>query len=133
MKEEYDLIVVGGGISGLAAAYLYQQKHGTDKKILILDNHDDFGGHAKRNEHTVNGTTLISYGGSQSIVEPKHASRVVHNLLKDIGVDIERFDRANKQNADEGQLPNILGATQIDNSPLLQGPQRRSNGVSQIG
>ncbi|MEC8956593.1 MAG: FAD/NAD(P)-binding protein, partial [Pseudomonadota bacterium] len=53
LKEEYDLVVVGGGISGLAAAYFYQQEHGRGKKILILDNHDDFGGHAKRNEHDV--------------------------------------------------------------------------------
>ena len=94
LKEEYDLIVVGGGLSGLAAAYYYQQEHGTDKKILVLDNHDDFGGHAKRTEHTVNGKTLISYGGSQSIVEPKHASRAVNRLFEDIGVDTERFETA---------------------------------------
>jgi len=91
LDETYDLVVVGGGISGLSAAYFYQQKHGKNKKVLILDNHDDFGGHAKRNEHKIDGKTLISYGGSQSIVEPKHGSKVVHALLKDIGVEIERF------------------------------------------
>ena len=64
LKEAYDLVVVGGGISGLSAAYFYQKKHGQDKKVLILDNHDDFGGHAKRNEHTINGNTRIGYGGS---------------------------------------------------------------------
>lgn len=48
LAETYDLVVVGGGISGLSAAYFYQKKHGADKKILILDNHDDFGGHAKQ-------------------------------------------------------------------------------------
>ncbi|MDP7518480.1 MAG: NAD(P)/FAD-dependent oxidoreductase, partial [Arenicellales bacterium] len=53
LNESYDLVVVGGGISGLSAAYFYQQKHGKDKKVLILDNHDDFGGHAKRNEHVI--------------------------------------------------------------------------------
>ncbi|MDA0681462.1 MAG: NAD(P)-binding protein [Proteobacteria bacterium] len=94
LSEAYDLVVVGGGLSGLAAAYFYQQKHGTDKRILILDNHDDFGGHAKRNEHTINGVTRISYGGSQTIVEPKHADKIVLNLLQDIGVDLGRFETA---------------------------------------
>ena len=43
MEEAYDLIVVGGGLSGLSAAYFYQQEHGRDRKVLILDNHDDLG------------------------------------------------------------------------------------------
>ena len=50
--EEFDLVVVGGGISGLAAAYFYRQAR-PNARILILDNHDDFGGHAKRNEFHV--------------------------------------------------------------------------------
>lgn len=94
LSESYDLIVVGGGLSGLSAAYFYQQKHGRDKKILILDNHDDFGGHAKRNEHTINGNTRISYGGSQTLVTPHAGSKIVRNLLTDIGVDLERFKTA---------------------------------------
>ncbi|MDE0757221.1 MAG: NAD(P)-binding protein, partial [Pseudomonadales bacterium] len=40
LEETYDLVVVGGGISGLSAAYFYQQKYGKDKRVLILDNHD---------------------------------------------------------------------------------------------
>ncbi|MBT8080489.1 MAG: NAD(P)/FAD-dependent oxidoreductase [Gammaproteobacteria bacterium] len=94
LRETYDLVVVGGGLSGLAAAYFYQQKHGADRKVLILDNHDDFGGHAKRNEHTIDGRTLISYGGSQTIVEPKYADNIVLDLLNDIGVDLGRFESA---------------------------------------
>ena len=94
LAETYDLVVVGGGLSGLAAAYFYQQKNGKEKKVLILDNHDDFGGHAKRNEHTVNGNTRITYGGSQTLVEPNHADRIVLNLLEDIGVDLNRFKTA---------------------------------------
>ena len=62
-SERYDLIVVGGGISGLAAAHFYR-KHKPDARILILDNHDDFGGHAKRNEFQTGGRTIIGYGGS---------------------------------------------------------------------
>ena len=42
-EEHYDLIVVGAGISGLAAAHYYQQRFGVDSKILLLENHDDFG------------------------------------------------------------------------------------------
>jgi len=94
LKEEYDLVVVGGGLSGLSAAYFYQQEHGRDKKVLILDNHDDFGGHAKRNEHTMDGVTRISYGGSQSLVQPNHAHEIVRNLLEDIGIDLDRFKTA---------------------------------------
>ena len=94
LKEEYDLVVVGGGISGLSAAYFYQKKHGKDKKVLILDNHDDFGGQCTRNEHTIDGNTRLSYGGSQTLVAPQHGGEVVLSLLKDIGVDLERFKTA---------------------------------------
>lgn len=94
LNEEYDLVIVGGGISGLSAAHFFQKKYGFNKKILILDNHDDFGGHAKRNEHSIDGKTLISYGGSQTIVEPQHASKEVMELFNDVGVDIDRFKSA---------------------------------------
>ena len=91
--EVYDLVVVGGGISGLAAAH-FHRKQQPNARILILDNHDDFGGHAKRNEFQVGGRTLIGYGGSQSLVEPSGYSDVVKGLLKDLRVDKERFDTA---------------------------------------
>ena len=87
----YDLVVVGGGISGLSAAFFYRQRAGSDKRVLILDNHDDFGGHAKRNEFTVDGERLIGYGGSQSIDTPGHYSAAAKRLLKDVGIDTPRF------------------------------------------
>ena len=89
--DVYDLIVVGGGLSGLSAAFLYRQRVGPEVKILILDNHDDFGGHAKRNEFDVDGKKLICYGGSQSIDTPGHYSSVASQLLKDIGIETEKF------------------------------------------
>jgi len=92
--EHYDLVVVGAGLSGLAAAVFYRQQHGPGKKILVLDNHDDFGGHAKRNEHVIDGKTLITYGGSQTLVEPHAADPVIRQLFADIGVDLFRFDTA---------------------------------------
>lgn len=90
--ESYDLVVVGGGISGLAAAYLYRQQHGKDAKVLVLEAQDDFGGHARRNEFTTgDGRKLIGYGGSQSLQTPSYFSPAVKKLLADIGVDTEKF------------------------------------------
>lgn len=89
----YDLVVVGGGISGLSAAHFYR-KGKPNARILILDNHDDFGGHAKRNEFQVGGRTLIGYGGSETLQEPSGYSAIVKGLLRDLGVEIERFDKA---------------------------------------
>lgn len=91
VDETYDLVVVGGGLSGLATARYYQQAMGEDEKILILDNHDDFGGHAKRNEFNVDGKHLVGYGGSQSIDTPSSYSETAAALLKDIGIETERF------------------------------------------
>lgn len=89
--EVYDLVVVGAGISGLAAAYRFRQKVGSNAKILILDNHDDFGGHAKRNEFQVGGRLLLSNGGTQSIESPGKYSREAKNLLKELGIDTQKF------------------------------------------
>lgn len=91
-NETYDLVVVGGGISGLAAARLYQrQKPGA--KILILENNDDFGGHARRNEFVAsNGKTVLGYGGSQSLQTPTYFSPLVKDVLADIGVQYEKFE-----------------------------------------
>ena len=89
--DDYDLVVVGGGVSGLTAAFLWQQQHGGSRKVLVLDNHDDFGGHAKRNEFEVDGKTLLGYGGSEALENPGQYSRVAKKLLVDLGIDVEAF------------------------------------------
>ena len=92
--ESYDLVVVGGGISGLAAAYFFRKSAGKNARILILDNHDDFGGHAKRNEFRVGGRMVLSYGGTQSIESPGKYSDAAKALILEIGVKTEKFYKA---------------------------------------
>ena len=91
-EEEYDLVVIGAGISGLSAAHFYRETIKPDARILILDNHDDFGGHARRDEFSVAGKTYITYGGSQSIDGPSDYSNVSLKLLRDLGVDLKAFE-----------------------------------------
>src|SRR6187200_1857988 len=87
VEEQYDLVVIGGGISGLAVAWFYRRAR-PRARILILDNHDDFGGHAKRNEFVLNGRKFIGYGGSESIQSPRSLySPVAKKFLRDLGVD----------------------------------------------
>ena len=92
--EHYDLVVVGGGISGLAAAYFFRKNTGKNARILILDNHDDFGGHAMRNEFRVAGRLRVSYGGTQSIEGPGKYSKVAKSLLEEIGIQTDKFYKA---------------------------------------
>ncbi len=85
--EAYDLVVVGGGISGLAAAYFYRKHAGPAARILILDNHDDFGGHAKRNEFRPGGRLLLTNGGTVAIESPFPYSKEARGLLTELGID----------------------------------------------
>ena len=102
-NENYDLIVVGGGISGLAAAHYFLEKAGTAARVLVLDNHDDFGGHAKRNEFTHDGRTWIGYGGTQSIDSPRAYSQNAKALITDLGIDVSRYETV----LDKGLYPSL--------------------------
>jgi spermidine dehydrogenase len=90
----YDLVVIGGGLSGLAAAYFFRQAAGPNARILVLENHDDFGGHAKRNEFRHADRLLIGYGGTQSIESPALYSAVAKTLLGELGIDLQKFYKA---------------------------------------
>ena len=85
--EHYDLIVVGAGISGLAAAHYYQKRFGADSKILLLENHDDFGGHAKRNEFHQSGEMVLSMGGTHNL-EWWSFSKTVNAFMQEHGLSL---------------------------------------------
>jgi len=89
--EDYDLVVVGGGLSGLAAAYFFRQAEGPDSKILILDNHEDFGGHARRNEFVSGGRTLLMNGGTINIQDFSWYDEASQGLIRELGIDVERY------------------------------------------
>ena len=91
--EHHDLVIVGAGLSGLSAAWFQAQALGAGRKVLILDNHDDFGGHAKRNEFRHEGRTILSYGGTMSIETPFPYSYTSKRLLADLGVDLGSYAR----------------------------------------
>ncbi|WP_395673471.1 NAD(P)-binding protein [Phenylobacterium sp.] len=91
--ERYDLVIVGGGISGLSAAHFFREALGHDRKVLILDNHDDFGGHAKRNEFHHNGRMYLSYGGTMSIETPFPYSWLAKQMVKDLGIDVASYPK----------------------------------------
>ena len=91
--DSYDLIVVGGGISGLAAAWFYQQRHGGKARVLVIDNHDDFGGHAKRNEFGEGARMRLSNAGSFNIFADDHDSGAHVDLYRTLGIDIAALAR----------------------------------------
>ena len=91
--ETYDLIIVGGGISGLAAAHFYRKAAGEKARILILDNHDDFGGHAKRNEFRVGNAFRLGFGGTFSIESPAPYSAVAKGVIEELGIDVPSYSR----------------------------------------
>ncbi len=106
--ETYDCVIVGGGLSGLAAAHFFLKRAGADARVLILENHDDFGGHAKRNEFTVDGRKVVLNGGTLNIESPQRYNRWARQILDDIGIDISRFEKAN---ADTSGLYKSYGLT----------------------
>ena len=98
LDEHYDLIVVGAGMSGLAAAYFFRKSQ-PNAKVLILDGCDDFGGHARRNEFNVDGRQLIAAGGTYMIMFPTTYTPEGKALLTDIGVDATRYYLAAQESA----------------------------------
>ena len=91
--ERYDLVIVGGGISGLSAAHFFRKTAGPKARVLILDNHDDFGGHAKRNEFHSAQRTMLGFGGTFSIESPAPYSAVAKALIQELGIDVSSYSK----------------------------------------
>ena len=112
-REAYDLVIVGAGISGLSAAYFYR-KHNPSARILILDNHDDFGGHAKRNEFRPNGRLLITNGGTAGIESPFDYNKEARGLLTELGIEPQKLAAESSQLADRTAFQGLQQATFFD-------------------
>lgn len=91
--ERYDLIVVGGGISGLSAAHFFRKQSGGKARVLIIENHDDFGGHAKRNEFHTDRRMMLGFGGTFSIESPAPYSPVAKGLIEELGIDVSSYHK----------------------------------------
>lgn len=90
--ESVDLVVVGAGISGLSAAWLYARYAPRGARVLVLEAAPDLGGHAVRNEFvSASGRRLLGYGGSEALDSPSLWSEAASTLVRDVGIDLEQF------------------------------------------
>ena len=128
----FDLIVVGAGISGLSAAHFFRAAK-PNAKILILDNHDDFGGHAKRNEFRIDGHTLLLNGGTELIDSPRAYSKVAAGLLTQLGIEPRKL-AANcyKPDVYKGLLPaTFFDRETFGSDKLVVGRGREMEGMAE--
>jgi spermidine dehydrogenase len=87
VDELYDLIIVGGGFSGLIAAYEFRKAR-PNGRCLILENHPVFGGEAKQNQMLVDGVMLTGPQGSNDAIVPQADNSYAHvaGLWDEIGM-----------------------------------------------
>jgi spermidine dehydrogenase len=89
--ETYDCVIVGGGISGLAAALFFQRQARPGMKCLVLENHPIFGGEAKQNEFLVDGKRLIAHQGS-AIYQLHSPDSFIAQFYDSIGLKAQKLD-----------------------------------------
>jgi|SRR5580700_2112815 spermidine dehydrogenase len=89
--ETYDCVIVGGGISGLAAALFFERQARAGAKCLVLENHPIFGGEAKQNEFLVDGKRLIAHQGS-AIYQLHSPDSFIAQFYDSIGLKAQKLD-----------------------------------------
>ncbi len=127
--EVYDLVVVGGGISGLSTAHFFRKAAGAKVRVLVLENHDDFGGHAKRNEFRIRDQFRLGFGGTFSIESPAPYSTVAKGLIEELGIDVPAYPRyvSHGLYRSFGMAPNVFfdketfGADKLVVNPAVTG------------
>src|SRR5579862_6642551 len=132
--EHYDLVIVGGGISGLSAAHFFRKVAGPNARVLILENHDDFGGHAKRNEFSTSRRNLLGYGGTFSIESPAPYSAVAKSLIRELGIDVPSYPKYVNENLYRsfGLSPKIFFDKETFGADrLVINPMKRLSGESE--
>src|SRR5262245_7614909 len=112
--ETYDLVVVGGGISGLAAAHFYRARTNASARILILANHASFGGHAKLTACRPGGKLWIANGSTAGIKSPFPFSREALGLMQAVGIDVPALVTESGRAADRSVFQGLQGAYFFD-------------------
>jgi spermidine dehydrogenase len=100
---EFDCVIVGGGIRGLAAALLFQRETGGRKTCLVLEDHAIFGGEARRNEFDVDGQRLIASQASAMFFPPL-AGTWLAGFYRSIGIDRNTWEYQ-RWSGDARELP----------------------------
>jgi spermidine dehydrogenase len=115
--EIYDCVIVGGGISGLAAALFFQRQAGSQVSVLILENHPIFGGEAKQNEFSVDGKRLIAHQGSAIYLVP-YPHSFIARFYDSIGLHAPKLNYQKWVGPEPGME---LGRTPYDSAGLGRG------------
>jgi spermidine dehydrogenase len=133
--EVYDLVVVGGGISGLSAAHFFRKSAGPKARVLVLENHDDFGGHAKRNEFRLGSRMMLGFGGTFSIESPAPYSSIAKGLIEELQIDVPSFPKYISRDLyrSQGLKPSIFfdketfGVDRLVTNPTRAGGETRDH------
>lgn len=92
--ESYDCVIVGGGISGLAAALFFRRIAGPNASVLVIENHPIFGGEAKQNEFEVDGKRIVGHQGS-AIYFAQYPLSFLERFYDSIGLHSPRLEYQN--------------------------------------